>query len=174
MRLFIRFIERALVFASMWWVLCEGDVSSWPFGVAFVATASAVSIRLTPQRGWELRPAAAARFAGFFAYHSMLGGIDVALRALRPSIPIDPGFVRYPMRLRSEAARVLLADTVSLLPGTLSSGFDGDVLVMHVLDRTQPIVDDVRLVEDRIAASLGMEAKADAGDGRGRDAGGAK
>jgi multisubunit Na+/H+ antiporter MnhE subunit len=50
----------------------------------------------------------------------------------------------------------LLADTVSLLPGTLSSGFEGDTLVLHVLDCRLPVLEDVRRVEDRIAKALGL------------------
>lgn len=157
MRPTVRFLERLIVFALLWWVLAEGDRSSWVFGLPFAVFASVVSLRLTPERGWHLRPLSAARFAGFFAYHSVIGGVDVAWRAVRPSMPISPGFVTCPVRLPTESARVLLADTVSLLPGTLSSGFEGDTLVLHVLDCTMPIRSDVERVEERIASALGID-----------------
>lgn len=157
MRLVFRLLERLVAFTVAWWVLSEGDVSSWLFGVPFVVFASIASIRLTPERGWGLHPVRALRFAGFFAFHSVIGGIDVAFRAIRPSMPIAPGFVTCPVRLPTESSRVLLADTISLLPGTLSSGFEGDTLVLHVLDCGLPILDDVRRVEDRIAGALGIE-----------------
>lgn len=156
MRLTFRLLERILVFVVLWWVLSEGDASSWVFGVPFVVFASAAALRLTPERGWRLHLVPAARFAWFFAVQSVVGGIDVALRALRPSMPLEPAFVEYPVRLPLEAARVVLADTVSLLPGTLSSGFEGDTLVLHVLDRTQPIAADVARVEEHIAATMGL------------------
>jgi multicomponent Na+:H+ antiporter subunit E len=157
MRPAIRFLERLIVFALLWWVLAEGDSSSWTFGVPFAVFASVASLSLTPERGWRLHPAGALRFAGFFAYHSVIGGVDVAWRAVRPSMPISPGFVTYPVRLPTQSARVLLAGTVSLLPGTLSSGFEGDTLVMHVLDHTMPVRSDVERVEERIAAALGLD-----------------
>lgn len=153
----IRLLERLVVFIVLWWVLAEGDSSSWLFGVPFAFLASWASLRLTPERGWRIRPLGALRFAGFFAFHSIAGGIDVAMRALRPSMPIDPGFVRCPVRLGTDSSRVLLADTVSLLPGTLSSGFEGDTLVLHVLDCDLPVLEDVRRVEERIAAALGLD-----------------
>jgi multicomponent Na+:H+ antiporter subunit E len=152
----LRLAERFVAFTVLWWVLSEGEPSSWLFGIPFASLASFASLRLTPARGWRLRPAGALRFLFFFAYQSFIGGVDVAWRAIRPSLPITPAFVSYPVRLPTESARVLLADTVSLLPGTLSSGFEGDVLVMHVLDHTQPIVDEVRTVEERIADALGL------------------
>lgn len=153
----LRLLERLAVFIVLWWVLSEGDSSSWLFGVPFALLASWASLRLTPERGWRIRPLGALRFAVFFAYHSVAGGIDVALRALRPSMPITPGFVTCPVRLGTDSARVLLADTVSLLPGTLSSGFEGDTLVLHVLDCGLPVLEDVRRVEERIASALGLE-----------------
>jgi multicomponent Na+:H+ antiporter subunit E len=153
----LRLVERFALFVVLWWVLAEGDSSSWVFGVPFALFATVTSVKLTPEHGWHVRPLGALGFAGYFAYHSVVGGVDVALRALRPSMPINPGFVVCPLRLPTESARVLLANTVSLLPGTLSSGFDGDSLVLHVLDCSMPAAEDVRRVEERIARALGLE-----------------
>ncbi|MDP2400682.1 MAG: Na+/H+ antiporter subunit E [Actinomycetota bacterium] len=153
----IRFAERAVLFAAAWWILVEGDNSSWLFGVPFSLFAAMASVRLTPRRGWVLRPVGTLRFIGYFAWHSIAGGIDVALRAVRPSMPISPGFISCPLRLAGDPARVLLADTVSLLPGTLSSGLVGDSLVLHVLDCSMPVIEDVRRVEERIADALGLQ-----------------
>ena len=170
MRLTVRFLERLIVFALLWWVLAEGDGSSWMFGAPFALFASVASLRLTPERGWRLRPLSAARFAGFFAYHSVIGGVDVAWRAVRPSMPISPGFVICPMRLPTESARVLLADTVSLLPGTLSSASKATRWSCTCSTDTMPIRSDVERVEERIASALGLELAAttpDASPGRG-------
>ncbi len=156
-RVAIRLIERFIIFAVLWWVLTEGAASSWLFGVPFSLFAAVASLRLTPERGWRVRPLGALRFIGFFAYHSLAGGVDVAQRVLRPSMPIVPGFVTCALRLPTESARVLLADTVSLLPGTLSTGLYGDTVILHVLDCELPIAEEVRRVEDRIAAALGLE-----------------
>jgi multicomponent Na+:H+ antiporter subunit E len=152
----VRFAERVVLFAAAWWILVEGNNSSWLFGVPFSLFAALASVRLTPRRGWVLRPLGTLRFIGYFAWHSVAGGIDVAWRAVRPSMPISPGFISCPLRLAGDPARVLLADTVSLLPGTLSSGFEGDTLVLHVLDCSLPVIEDVRRVEDRIAEALGL------------------
>lgn len=157
MRLLRSFLLRFAVFALLWWILSEGDVSSWLFGVPFSLFATLSSFQLMPKREWRLRPVQALRFLGFFAYQSIVGGVDVAWRAVRPSMPINPGFVTCPMRLPTESARVLLADTASLLPGTLSSGFIDDTLVLHVVDCSLPILEEVLRLEDRIAGALGLE-----------------
>lgn len=152
-----RVIERVVMFTILWWAIAEGYPGSWTFGVGFIALATITSLMLTPRRTWRLRPVGFLRFAGFFIWHSVAGGVDVSLRAIRPSMPISPGFMSVPIRLSDVSARVLLADTVSLLPGTLSAGLSGDLLVIHVLDCRLPIVEDVRRVEDRISDALGIE-----------------
>ena len=47
---------------------------------------------------------------------------------------------------------MVLADVLSLLPGTLSTAFDGDALLLHVLDERQPAERQVRVLEERLAA----------------------
>ncbi|MBM4063657.1 MAG: Na+/H+ antiporter subunit E, partial [Planctomycetes bacterium] len=43
---------------------------------------------------------------------------DVAYRVLHPALPIRPGIVRARTKLKSPSARVLLANSVTLTPGT--------------------------------------------------------
>lgn len=150
-------VERVLLFTAVWFVVVEADMESWLFGAAFIAVATVASLRLTPVRQWRVRPMAALRYAAFFAHQSVAGGFDVAMRAIRPSMPIDPDLLRYRLRLEPDHARVLLADTVSLLPGTLSAGIEGDSLMMHVLDCGLEVEASTRSVEERIADLFGIE-----------------
>ena len=55
-----------------------------------------------------------------FSYYVVKGNIDVAYRVLHPLMPIRPGIVRARTRLRSASARTLLANSITLTPGTLS------------------------------------------------------
>lgn len=45
---------------------------------------------------------------------------DVAKRALSPSLPINPGIVRVPSELKSEYGRAMLANSITLTPGTIT------------------------------------------------------
>ena len=60
--------------------------------------------------------------------------IDVALRVVRPRIPIDPGIVSVQTRLRSPMGRTVLANSITLTPGTLSVEIRGDTLFIHWID----------------------------------------
>ncbi len=60
--------------------------------------------------------------------------LDVARRVISPSLPINPGIVTYKTNLKSEIAKVILANSITLTPGTLTVDIIGDSLFIHWLD----------------------------------------
>ena len=130
--------RRALLFLLVWWALAEGSLDRWPFALAMVGLATYVSLALLPPRRWRFRWQALPSFVLFFFHQALLGGIDVAWRALHPQLPIKPGFLRHPLQLKPLAARLLMAWTVSLLPGTLSVELETDCLEIHSLNTDLP------------------------------------
>ena len=149
-------LARMLALALLWLILAEATWSSWLVGAPACLLATAASARLAPPGRWSWHPGAAARFAAFFVRYSIWGGIDVARRALQPSMPLAPGFVSYPLRLSIERpAAVFFANTISLLPGTLCADIAPDHLTVHVIDQNRPVLDDLRHLEERVAAIFG-------------------
>jgi multicomponent Na+:H+ antiporter subunit E len=147
-------IRRALLLALCWWALTE-DATAWAFGLPIVLLALAASFRL----GLSAVPPTLRglpRFLGFFLWYSLRGGLDVARRALHPGMPLAPAFVDFPLRLSEPAARVFLANTVNLLPGTLITDLAGRRLRVHVLDRRMAVPESLRMVEERVAALFGL------------------
>lgn len=144
--------------AALWAALTGGDPGSWAIGGPAVAAGAALAWALPPVRPWRLAPVALLRFAGFFAVASVRGAVDVAWRALDPRLPLNPGFRRLRIGLGPGPARVLLANTVSLLPGTLSAELEGDRLTVHALDLGADVAAEVAAIETRIRALFGDTA----------------
>ena len=46
--------------------------------------------------------------------------VDVAKRALNPSLPVNPGIVKIPSNMKSEYGRAMLANSITLTPGTIT------------------------------------------------------
>jgi multicomponent Na+:H+ antiporter subunit E len=159
---------RALLFAVLWWVLAGG--AAWGFGAPVVAAAVGVSLALQPVRRVWLRPWGLLRFAGYFLMRSPRAGLDVARRAFAPGLPLAPALLDFRLRLPEGPARTLLVNTMSLLPGTLSAGIEGNRLRLHVLDTQLPVEQELREVETHIAAMFGLELKPDNSTQRRRDA----
>lgn len=149
-------LRRVLLFAVLWWILAEGAVDSLAIGLPFVLAGAWLSLVLWGGRSFSLR--GLARFLPWFAYQSLAGATDVAMRALRPTMPLHPGLVRCRLRLPAGASRIALADVVSMLPGTLSADLEGEQLVIHALDTRRDMQDMVTDLEPRIAALFGLEA----------------
>ena len=100
------------------------------------------------------RPAPLAKLAVFFLHQSVVSGADVARRAFSPGPDIDPGLIAYETRLEREGARVLFANMMSLLPGTVCCRLDGRRVTVHALCRKQPVRESLALLEDRIHDAL--------------------
>lgn len=154
-------LMRSAVFALVWWILTEGALDSWWFGIPAILFALIISIALVPpiKFAW-LR---LFKFIPYFITHSLLGGVDVAWRAFHPRLPIAPTLVEYQFQLQLLPAQVFMLNTVSLLPGTLSASIDEGVLKLHVLDQNKPYLTELQQVEQSVAAIFGLSLQAEDG-----------
>lgn len=154
-----RLLRRAVLFAVLWWMLVGGETASWWIGVPAVILAAAISVALVSPVTlvwYELF-----RFVPFFLMRSLLGGADVAWRAFHPGMPIDPHLIEYPIHLPPGLPRVFLANTVSLLPGTLSTALGSNYLNVHVLTRRKDILSELEKLERKVAAIFGTSVPAE-------------
>jgi len=85
---------------------------------------------------------------------------DVALSILVPSRSPRPGVVRFSTGLYSPAARTLLANSITLVPGTMTLSVDGGEFVVHALsaDATEDLANAE--VQRRIARVFRLEPDA--------------
>lgn len=116
------------MFAAVWWVLIEGQLSYAVYALVAVPAAVALSLVLSPPRPgpWRFGPArawAAVTLTGWVVYRALLGGADVALRAISrtPGGRTDPQVVTVPLRLTGTAQAFALG-VFNLMPGTLVQG----------------------------------------------------
>ncbi len=61
--------------------------------------------------------------------------IQVAVLVLNPRIPISPGMIHFTKPLKKDLNRVILANSISLTPGTLTILAEGDKYSVHALTR---------------------------------------
>jgi len=147
---------RAAFFLVFWLILYGVKSSGLVVGVAAAIMAAWASTRLLPPEGARLHPIALARLVLRFPLQSIIGGVDVARRALDPRLPLRPGFVAYQPRLPSGPTRNAFCTFVGLLPGTLPAGSNekGD-LVIHCLDLGQPVIEQLAAEETALQKVLG-------------------
>ena len=69
-----------------------------------------------------------------FLYELIKSNLDVARRVITPALPIKPGIVEVKTRLRSKMGRMILANSITLTPGTLTIDMVEDTLYIHWID----------------------------------------
>ena len=79
------------------------------------------------------RFARATLFLPYLLWEVARANLAVAAVVLRPSLPIDPETVEVPLEGRSRFERALLANAITLTPGTLSVDVTGETLLVHTL-----------------------------------------
>jgi multicomponent Na+:H+ antiporter subunit E len=73
-------------------------------------------------------------YLGIFLLELIQSNLDVARRVISPSLPIKPGIVEVKTRLTSPMARLILANSITLTPGTLTVDLTGDKLYIHWIE----------------------------------------
>ncbi len=131
--------DLTMLFATLsgFWILLNGslalDVLVVGLVAAFVITllfrnslAVVSEFRATPRA-----MLAALGYVFFFAKELVKSNINLARIVLSPALPLNPGIVKVRTRLKSHIGRLLLANSITLTPGTLTVHIDGEWLYIH-------------------------------------------
>jgi multicomponent Na+:H+ antiporter subunit E len=149
-------MTRGALYLGFWLLLAGTDLADLPAGLVAAVAATWTSLRLLPPSSGRLRYAALARLALRFGQESIMGGVDVARRALHPQLPLRPGFVVYPVCLPSGMARNTFGAMTSAMPGTLPAGIDDSgALLYHCLNVEQPVAAQLTIDEGLLLQALG-------------------
>lgn len=76
------------------------------------------------------------RFLGYLAWlikEIFNANVNVARIILNPRLPISPIMVPFRASQRSDLGRMIYANSITLTPGTITTGTDGDILRVHAL-----------------------------------------
>jgi multicomponent Na+:H+ antiporter subunit E len=149
------YVRRFAILLALWLIIAGPD--AWIIGLLAAGIAAHVSLRLLPARLSAVRLLRAASLAPGFFWASFLGGLDVIARAFHPRMPLNPGWIVHRSRLSSSGARVALGSDLSLMPGTLAAGGQGDRLYIHCLDVDQAVDSQIAREERRVGQSMGAE-----------------
>ena len=131
--------DYAFVFFTSYlvWVLLTSSLALQELGVGLLV--AAVVTVLTGHRaavfsGLRVSPAAVIgvlKYLATFAVALVKANFDLAARVLNPALPIRPAVVEVETRLRSPLGRLLLANSITLTPGTLAVDYNDNRLLVH-------------------------------------------
>ena len=140
------------------WLLLAGSLKNEE-----IAAAVAAGVIVTAVAGPRLAIFTGLRFSMAAPWHLVWylihffaalvrANLDVARRVLTPSLPIRPGVVEVRTGLQSSLGRLLLANSITLTPGTLTVDVQDERILVHWIDCPPEI--DVEQATRAIAASF--------------------
>ena len=96
--------------------------------------------RFWPDRVHVRKPLVLLRFIAVVLYDILVANIAVARLIMGRQDRLKPAFLELPLRLETDVAISVLANTISLTPGTVSTYLSADrrCLIIHSLHTTDP------------------------------------
>lgn len=96
------------------------------------------------------------RYLIVFLFEVVKANVDVVKIVLSPKLNMTPGIIAYKMEVKTDAGITLLANSITLTPGTLSVDISEDrkTLYIHALH-----IEDARALEQSIRDSLEKYSK---------------
>lgn len=140
----------ANVLLALAWAAVTGGFSALnlAFGFGLGALALVLIRECTGRPGYIGRIARAAALAGLFLVELAKSAVRVAAMVVSPRLDPHPAIVAFPLTVTSDIEIALLANLITLTPGTLSVDVSDDrrVLFVHCIDAPDPaaVIADIR------------------------------
>ncbi|MBN1243047.1 MAG: Na+/H+ antiporter subunit E [Spirochaetales bacterium] len=127
---------RFVLLLGAWLVLTDArKPDEWIAGIVVALLAAVLPLFPRPVLGdLKLSPKALfgmIAYAAVFMKALVMSNLDVAFRVLHPKLPINPGIVAIRTRLVTPLGRLLLANSITLTPGTITVETKGDTFYIH-------------------------------------------
>ncbi|ADD27631.1 Na+/H+ antiporter subunit E [Meiothermus ruber] len=102
------------------------------FAISFLILLLARPLFDAPSRRYFTLAWKLPRFVLLMLWEIVLSSLRVAQAVLSPRLPIKPGIIAYPLEVKSDLEITLLANLITLTPGTLSLDVSSDRKVLYV------------------------------------------
>ena len=131
-----RLISRAILMLLLWIGLTASvDIQELVVGAIISIFASWLSIKLSPEDNAD-KPSLMQIiiFIPTLLWQIILANFHITKLVLSPKIDINPGFVVIPTKLKSDRKKWLLANAITLTPGTVTADYYDNKLIVHWVD----------------------------------------
>lgn len=127
---------------ALTWAAVTGSFSQLNllFGFVLGAFALAVIREQVGTTGYFERAWKISTLGVLFLYELVMSAVRVLLLVIRPRLDIKPGIFAYPLKVDRDFEITLLANLITLTPGTLSVDVSHDrrTLYVHTIDCSDP------------------------------------
>jgi len=125
----------------LFWILLSGKWELFHLGLGLFSSVAVSYFSYRPEQGRHLSISEIPRaIAGMLWYGVWLlvkivqAACHVSWLVLSPSMPIFPQLIKHKTILKTDDAKVIFANSITLTPGTITADISGDTLTVHELD----------------------------------------
>ena len=136
-----RFKHTVLLFlflVLLWTLLAPHNIQEIWAGVAVAALVALFTLRMDPVLGdIKLTPKSFLYLLIYifvFIKELVISNFDVARRVVDPKLPIKPGIIKVKTILHSNIGKTILANSITLTPGTLTVDIKDEYLYIHWIE----------------------------------------
>ncbi len=130
------------IFLAMTWTLLQGRLSAADFIAGFVLGYLVIGLsqRLLGSGNYSRKVVQVLRFVAFVAWDIFSASLALAWLMLQPKPKLSPAVIALPLDVKTDLEIVLLANLITLSPGTLSVDVSSDnsILYVHTINQDQP------------------------------------
>ena len=132
----MRFVFWTILLFTLWMILSANfELSNLVVGLGVSAAVSLVYIKMFQHEKVEMiNP------YFFFIYilvllkNLIVSNLQIAKRVLSPDMKLNPAIVAVKTELKSDWKKLLLANSITLTPGTLTLDVKDDTLFIHIIE----------------------------------------
>jgi multicomponent Na+:H+ antiporter subunit E len=149
------------IFLVIIWLALSSSVrwQELAVGIAVSLIISLILSKVYSELGFP--PLSIKRIVFFFIFLVVLfkeiivANVDVAYRIIHPKMPIKPGIVVIRTTLKQDIAKMMLANSITLTPGTFTLDIIGDTLLIHWINvKTDDVEKATRMIGERFEKYL--------------------
>jgi len=135
----LRYIVAFLLFATIW-LLLAGKVNADELFIGTLVTLLVILLTSSHLKFLDDiqftmgMPFSVLQYLLVFFRALIEANVDMARRVLSPSMPVYPAIVEVHTELKSPLGKLLLANSITLTPGTLTVDVLDDTLLVHWID----------------------------------------
>ena len=139
------------------WVLLNGH---WTLEIAIVGVVvcaalyafMAAFMGYSPRKEWAVakRLGHIVAYAGYLACEVVKSAFAVLKLIWSPKLVPEPKLISFHTKLRTDAGKVVLADSITLTPGTITVNVKGDRMLVHCLDASFEIDENDFEMQERV------------------------
>ncbi|MEA2073987.1 MAG: Na+/H+ antiporter subunit E [Campylobacterota bacterium] len=132
----MRFIFWTILLFALWMILsANSELSNLAVGLSVSAGISLLYIKMFQNEKVEMiNPYYLFIYILVLLKNLIVSNLQIAKRVLSPDMKLNPAIVAVKTELKSDWKKLLLANSITLTPGTLTLDVKDDILYIHIIE----------------------------------------